>query len=220
VDQRDDRPVPVETGGEAFTRGRLEVAAPDVVFARPHHLDRRADGLREFRGFGGVVREQPAPESAAHHHAVQSNRHLRQTGDVGDLFQRSHIGLGRRPHLSAIGAHVRRAIHRLHRCVSLEREDVYCFVLSGRRCQSRHRIAVVPHLEGRAIEGLRQRLQVLIRVEPAVSPVCPFHLQRAASLECGPRVGRNHRNAWMNTFRNRDDVSYAWYLEDLVAIES
>ena len=147
--QRHQAAAGVDAGGEALGGGRLKIAAAHVVLARPGHLHRTIDRLRHLGRLGGIVGEQPAAEAAAHHHAVQRDRRLRQAGHLGDLRQRPHISLGRRPDLGASGLHVRGAVHRLHRCVRLERKDVSRLVTPDRAVHRRKRVALVAHLEGR-----------------------------------------------------------------------
>src|ERR1035438_8270377 len=66
VGPRDRPALGIETGGELRVRRGPVVVVMHVVFARPGYFDRRADGLRDFDGFGDEVSHTAAAETATH----------------------------------------------------------------------------------------------------------------------------------------------------------
>ena len=71
-------------GFHVHGRDRVEVVKVNVVFARPHHLDRLAELLREHRRFGNLIGFRLAPEAAAEQRHVAGNILFLDAQNAGD----------------------------------------------------------------------------------------------------------------------------------------
>ena len=121
---RDDPAVGIEAGPQPLHGGRAVVVVLQVALAVVDHHHGAANRLGDHRGFGGVVRHQPPPESAAdargvHVHLVGGNarraRHDRR-------HAHRHLDRSANPHLAI--AKVGGAVVRLERGVRHERERI------------------------------------------------------------------------------------------------
>ena len=177
-------------------RRRVVVVETDVVFARPDHLDRLAELLRQHRRFGAIVRLRLAAEAAAEQRHVagdvllvdaQRRRHrflhrlriLRRRPDrdlavleFGHRRRRLHRGVRRQ----------RRVVGRLEHLAASWRTRRRRCRGCGRPCPACWTVAISCFLN--ASDSKR-----------AVRAVVPLDLQLPAPLERRPGVVGDHRDA-------------------------
>ena len=96
VMERDQPAGCIEAGAQIVHRQRIEAAVMDVVLARPHHLDRLFDGVRQHHRVMDIflVAVTATSEAAAHQHVV-----------VDDLVRLDAEGVGRDRHRDGLGLH-------------------------------------------------------------------------------------------------------------------
>ena len=83
-----DLVVLVEPGFEAFRRHGVIEAVPDVVFAGPHHFDRRAvHRLGQERRFDGEVPFRLAAKAAAQQRVMQGDVLRIEAEPLGDIVR-------------------------------------------------------------------------------------------------------------------------------------
>ena len=181
------------------------VAVTDLVVARPDHLDRRADVLRQQRRLDDEVGLRLAAEAAAEQRHVQ--RDLRQVDAErgGHFLARRLRVLRRRPDLARAVLHAGQRRRRLHRRVRQMRD----VVVGARRAW--------PPIPSAAVTSPCARMAVPLpfdeassagavgrRVVCGVGAVVPRDLQRAAALDRRIRVPRDDRDATERLEAGRD----------------
>ena len=92
-------PAAIETGAQVVRRQRPEAAVVDVVLARPHHLDRPLDLLRQHHGVDDEVDVAiaAAAEAAAHQQIVQLDLVARDAEQLGRRLRARWSGSACRP---------------------------------------------------------------------------------------------------------------------------
>src|SRR5581483_3142181 len=80
----DEFAVLVYSPSQILESARTIVIVLHIVFARPQHLDRRADGPGDPGGLAHVIVIQPTPESAAAAHQVDGEVAFRKAEQAGD----------------------------------------------------------------------------------------------------------------------------------------
>jgi hypothetical protein len=95
-----------------------------VVFASPHDLHGFADRLRCLDGIAYKIRFTTATETTAEIRRMNLHRLGLQARRRNCGLVRRRLSLSRNPDIAAVGAHIRRAIHRLHRGMREERQFV------------------------------------------------------------------------------------------------
>ena len=100
-----------------------------VVFAGPGHLHRRVHGFREFDGLGDEILLGATPETATEVGGVDEDLLGLQAGDLGPGHLREGLELRGGIDVTAIGAHVGRAVHGFHGGMGEEGHFVYGFHL-------------------------------------------------------------------------------------------
>ncbi len=96
-----------------------------IVFARPRHLHRCTHSLRKFHRLNDKIRLSAPSESSAEIRRVHAHLFRFQPRDLCPVDLRKCLELRRRINVAAVRAHVRGAVHRLHRCMRQERHLVY-----------------------------------------------------------------------------------------------
>ena len=127
VGPRDRPAVRVETAGElAVRRGAVEVVL-HVVFARPHDLHRRADGLRvstaSVTKSASQRRPKPPPRYVVWIFTLSAGS--RRPAIAAAVARACPVACVGAQTSTAVGADVGRAVHRLHRRVREERHLVH-----------------------------------------------------------------------------------------------
>ena len=144
---RDGLPLRVEARGELIVRRGTVEAVFGVVLAGPDHLHRRVHRFRDTHRFGHEIGLEPPSEPAAQERRVDTDLFLRQARGLSSNLLRPGLILRWRPHFAAVGAHVSRAVHRLHRGVMKEGNFVHrCDLLRGSGERS-GRVAVATRLD-------------------------------------------------------------------------
>ena len=89
----------IEAGAQVMRRQRPETAVVHVVLARPHHLDRTADFLRQHHRVHDEVDVAiaAATEAAAHQQIVQLHLVARNAEELGRRFRAPWSGSACRP---------------------------------------------------------------------------------------------------------------------------
>ncbi len=135
-----------------------------VLFARPDQLDGPLHRHRDDQRLLDEIGEQPAAEAAADQRAVDDDLVARQAGHLRGDDLRHLDALGRRPDLAHVRRHPRRAVHRLHGGVRLERRRIghrdgggagrrgIAFGQMGKERPARHPLGIDRREPGRARE--------------------------------------------------------------------
>ena len=185
----------IETRRELVVRCRAIEPVLHVVLARPDHFHRGAHGLGYPHRLRDEVRLEPAPEPAAQEGGVDGHLLFRQAGELRRHFLRPRLILRGRPDIAAVGAHVRRAVHRLHRRVMQERHLVHR--LHPLRCRGERggRIAVLARLHAGPLGALYELRPDTVGVERRGCVFVPLDFQGAAPLHGVPVGIGDHRDS-------------------------
>ena len=97
----------------------MKIAVFRIISPRPENFDRRSDGFRQFDRFGHIINKKPPTETAAHQRNVNANFARIHSQKLGGFFLRPLRRLRAHPDFAAVGANIRRAVHRLQRRVRL-----------------------------------------------------------------------------------------------------
>ena len=179
VGKRDEVVVPrrqlatcIERAAQEVETARAIVVVPQVVFARPGELDRRADALRDGRGLDDEVRAQAAAEPTAAAHDVQRDPVLGYAQRASHQVLAGCRVLGGRPDLQRAVAEPRRAVLRLQ--VGMRDEGVAVRRLHRLRGSGEGRGRVAVLAQQRRAGLARQRLGLGDETVPALRrPPCP-----------------------------------------------
>ena len=197
----DDAAAGVEAGAQPPGAGGAIVVVAQVVLARADDLHRRLDRPGDHRGLGGVVGQQAAAEAATQARGLNVDAIDGNAGHRRDDTRTRGLHLERTGDETAAIAHVRRAVDRLHRRVSEERELVVGLDHPRRALQRGLDIADLPH----RCSGARRQLRELPRegrgALVAIRAFVPVDPQGIASLERGPRGVGHHRHAGLEERR-------------------
>ena len=163
-----------------------------VVFARPDDLHRLADGFRRFDRVGDEVGFAAASEAAAEIRREDVDLVGGQTARGHGRLLRCGLPLRRHPHVAPVGAHVRRAVHRLHRRVREERHLEHALERFRRALDGRGGVAVVARHLARLLGELRVVLRDVRAVQRRQLALVPLHLERLRAFRCRPVVVGDH----------------------------
>ena len=204
---RRDGTVGGQRRGERVDRTRTIRIVANVVFARPHRLDRNAGRFRDLDRIGDVVDREPPAEAAAQQRRVDGNGVDRQSRDFrGDRLRRRR-DLRRRPNRHAFGAHFGGRVHRFHRRV----REIWHVVGRAHDVAARQRSARIAGLFDDGAGLLHQfahRREHRGRRRVRVGTVPERGVQHAPALERRPRVVGDDRNARRNG-EHRADAGHA-----------
>ena len=195
---RHRRPARVEPAAQHVIGGGTIQRVLNVVFPRPHDLDRAVDVLRQLHRLGRIVHGPAAPaEAAAQIRHVNGDRLGREARQLRRRLLDALRVLRGRPDLAPLATHVRGAVHRLHAGVREIGRLVHC--LDGPRGALERRVDVAHrahHLAPRGAlrrggEGAPDAVTAPLRDLALV----PLDLQRLFPLERGPRAIGHDRHA-------------------------
>jgi hypothetical protein len=154
----------------------------DILLARPHHLHRTVDLLRDLNGADRTVSLEPPAKAAADQMIVDDDLLGRQTRRLcGHPLQPRH-GLAADPDFAFILAKMHRAVHRLHRRMREERHLVARLDL-GRGAGDR--LVGIAHVLRNCARAKRRLIELThdrLRVEPGMGTFVPFDLERCKAL--------------------------------------
>ena len=185
----------VEPCLDPFHGDRVQEIVADVVLARPLHLDRRAELLRQQRGLEREVAFRLAAETAAEQRDVDRDIALGNAERLRDVLARAAGALHRRPDLRLVTLDVGDRHRRLHADMGKVRQIVFADDDLVGALQSSLGVAFLAHDEARLARGLLELLAIGDGVVFAVGAVVPGQLQRVAALDRRAGVARDHGNA-------------------------
>ncbi len=132
----------VQAGGDAVVVvGPVHVVL-NIFFPGPHHLHGARDLLRDLDRARHEIHFQPPPEPPSQQVVVHPHLVAGQPGELRGRRLREGGHLGSEPEIAAVGAHVDRAVHGLHRGMSQERHLVHGFHTAGRALHGGRGVAV------------------------------------------------------------------------------
>ena len=184
----------VQAGGDPVVIVRPIHIVLDIFLAGPHHLHGAGDLLRDLDRPDDEIHLEPPAEAAAQEVVVHLHSLFRQAGQLRSRSLGEGGHLRAHPDIAAIGAHVDRAVHRLHGRMREERQLVDRFdLLSGAR-HGLGDVAVVARDHARLLGGRGQLPDDIGSAELRVRALVPADVERGDAQFRRPHVIADHRD--------------------------
>ena len=182
-----------EACGEAIEIERPVERLLDVLFARPDHLDRAVDLLRDAHRLGDVVHLEPPAEAAADQMIVDDDLLERKARHLRRDRLRARDDLIADPDLAAVRLHMHGAVHRLHRRMGEERHVIGRLEFRS-LAQSRADVAGRFRDRARLLARRDETVQHVGGRDVGVRPFVPGDFERGEALLGGPHVIADDRD--------------------------